>query len=204
MPKSTFYNLSEDKKQKIEEAIKEEFSKHSANKVSISNIIEKAGIPRGSFYQYFEDKDDALKYIINKFIEVENKEIEELLIKNEGDIFQTSVDIFEYILGKNSDKKERILCKNIIEELKNENTNMFEKFKAKDKFKIRKENLINVENIRLESEEDLKYILKILTTVKRTEIINVMREKKTKEEAKKDLLKQIEILKRGMEKNNLT
>ena len=204
MPKSTFYNLSEDKKQKIEEAIKEEFSKHSANKVSISNIIEKAGIPRGSFYQYFEDKDDALKYIINKFIEVENKEIEELLIKNEGDIFQTSVDIFEYILGKNSDKKERILCKNIIEELKNENTNMFEKFKAKDKFKIRKENLINVENIRLESEEDLKYILKILSIVIRTEIINVMREKKTKEEAKKDLLKQIEILKRGMEKNNLT
>ena len=204
MPKSTFYNLSEDKKQKIEEAIKEEFSKHSANKVSISNIIEKAGIPRGSFYQYFEDKDDALKYIINKFIEVENKEIEELLIKNEGDIFQTSVDIFEYILGKNSDKKERILCKNIIEELKNENTNMFEKFKAKDKFKIRKENLINVENMRLESEEDLKYILKILSTVIRTEIINVMREKKTKEEAKKDLLKQIEILKRGMEKNNLT
>ena len=204
MPKSTFYNLSEDKKQKIEEAIKEEFSKHSANKVSISNIIEKAGIPRGSFYQYFEDKDDALKYIINKFIEVENKEIEELLIKNEGDIFQTSVDIFEYILGKNSDKKERILCKNIIEELKNENTNMFEKFKAKNKFKIRKENLINVENIRLESEEDLKYILKILSTVIRTEIINVMREKKTKEEAKKDLLKQIEILKRGMEKNNLT
>ena len=200
MPKSTFYNLSEDKKQKIQEAIKEEFSKHSANKVSISNIIEKAGIPRGSFYQYFEDKDDALKYIINKFIEVENKEIEELLIKNEGDIFQTSVDIFEYILGKNSDKKERILCKNIIEELKNENTNMFEKFKAKDKFKIRKENLINVENIRLESEEDLKYILKILSTVIRTEIINVMREKKTKEEAKKDLLKQIEILKRGMEK----
>ena len=200
MHKSTFYNLSEDKKQKIEEAIKEEFSKHSANKVSISNIIEKAGIPRGSFYQYFEDKDDALKYIINKFIEVENKEIEELLIKNEGDIFQTSVDIFEYILGKNSDKKERILCKNIIEELKNENTNMFEKFKAKDKFKIRKENLINIENIRLESEEDLKYILKILSTVIRTEIINVMREKKTKEEAKKDLLKQIEILKRGMEK----
>ena len=81
---------------------------------------------------------------------------------------------------------------------------MFEKFKAKDKFKIRKENLINVENIRLESEEDLKYILKILSTVIRTEIINVMREKKTKEEAKKDLLKQIEILKRGMEKNNLT
>ena len=200
MHKSTFYNLSEEKKKKIEEAIKEEFSKHSANKVSISNIIEKAGIPRGSFYQYFEDKDDALKYIINKFIEVENKEIEELLIKNEGDIFQTSVDIFEYILGKNSDKKERILCKNIIEELKNENTNMFEKFKAKDKFKIRKENLINIENIRLESEEDLKYILKILSTVIRTEIINVMREKKTKEEAKKDLLKQIEILKRGMEK----
>ena len=200
MPKSTFYNLSEDKKQKIEKAIKEEFSKHSASKVSISNIIEKAGIPRGSFYQYFEDKDDALKYIINKFIEVENEEIRKLLIKNEGNIFQTSLDIYEYILEKNSAQKERNLCKNIIEELKNENTNMFEKFNAKDKFKIREENLINIENIRLENEDDLKYILKILSTVIRTEIINVMREKKTKGEARKDLLKQIEILKRGMEK----
>lgn len=204
MPKETFFGIDKEKQNRIIQAAIKVFSSHNYNDSSINEVIKLAKIPRGSFYQYFEDKDDALKYIINKFIEVENKEIEELLIKNEGDIFQTSVDIFEYILGKNSDKKERILCKNIIEELKNENTNMFEKFKAKDKFKIRKENLINVENIRLESEEDLKYILKILSTVIRTEIINVMREKKTKEEAKKDLLKQIEILKRGMEKNNLT
>lgn len=200
MPKTTFYNLSEDKKQKIEKAIKTEFTKHPATKVSISNIIEEAGIPRGSFYQYFEDKEDALKYIIEKFIETEHKEIKELLVKNDGDIFTTSIDIFEYIVQKNSDIEKRKLCTNIIEELKNENTNMFENFKPRDKLKIHQENLINVEDIILEDKEDLKYILKILSIVIRNEIISVMREKKTIEKARTDLLRQIEILKRGMKK----
>ncbi|MFN2364237.1 MAG: TetR/AcrR family transcriptional regulator, partial [Halarsenatibacteraceae bacterium] len=36
----------------------------SFNDSSISNIIEKAEIPRGSFYQYFNDLKDFYKYII--------------------------------------------------------------------------------------------------------------------------------------------
>ena len=35
-------------------------------KALISNIIRDAGIPRGSFYQYFEDIDDAYYYVINE------------------------------------------------------------------------------------------------------------------------------------------
>lgn len=32
---------------------------------SIKNIVEEAEIARGSFYQYFESKEDLLKYILN-------------------------------------------------------------------------------------------------------------------------------------------
>ena len=53
MPKSTFYNLSKEKREKIEAAIKNEFGRNSFSKASISNIIQEANIPRGSFYQYF-------------------------------------------------------------------------------------------------------------------------------------------------------
>lgn len=56
MPKSTFYNLNNDKKEKIKKAIRNEFSKNSFSKASISNIIEEAKIPRGSFYQYLKIK----------------------------------------------------------------------------------------------------------------------------------------------------
>ena len=53
MPKQTFFNLKEDKKEKIEKALIKEFSRNSFEKASISNIILEANIPRGSFYQYF-------------------------------------------------------------------------------------------------------------------------------------------------------
>ena len=68
MPKETFYNLNEEKKEKIEKAIINEFSRNSFEKASISNIIEEAKIPRGSFYQYFDDKEDAVKYIIEMLV----------------------------------------------------------------------------------------------------------------------------------------
>ena len=66
MPKSTFFNLSPEKREKIEKAIENEFGRTTFEKASISNIIENAKIPRGSFYQYFEDKEDAIKYIVQK------------------------------------------------------------------------------------------------------------------------------------------
>lgn len=64
MPKATFFNLSEDKQERIMAAAVEEFSKYDYNEVTVSKIVKEAGIPKGSFYQYFEDKFDLFKYII--------------------------------------------------------------------------------------------------------------------------------------------
>ncbi len=63
MPKETFYNLSEDKKQRIVDAAIQKVGEKGYDKTSISAIIKVAGIPRGSFYQYFEDKLDLFMYI---------------------------------------------------------------------------------------------------------------------------------------------
>ena len=65
MPKDTFLNLSEDKKSKIINAAKKEFARVPIEEASIKNIVEEAEIARGSFYQYFESKEDLLKYILN-------------------------------------------------------------------------------------------------------------------------------------------
>ena len=121
MPKITFFNLNDEKKQKIEKAIKNEFSREGFEKASISNIIEEAKIPRGSFYQYFEDKEDAVKYIIDKYAKKEKEMMQNFTIKNNGNIFDMSIDIFEYIVKKVEDKKEWILYKSILSELKKNN-----------------------------------------------------------------------------------
>ncbi|MFE8701423.1 TetR/AcrR family transcriptional regulator [Cytobacillus sp. FJAT-54145] len=64
MPFQTFINLPEDKKNQIIDAAIEEFYKMGFEKTSIAKVIERAGIPRGSFYQYFDGKTDLYKYII--------------------------------------------------------------------------------------------------------------------------------------------
>ncbi len=65
MPTETFLKLSEDKKNKIIESAKKEFSRVPIEEVSIKNIVEDAEIARGSFYQYFESKQDVLLYLID-------------------------------------------------------------------------------------------------------------------------------------------
>lgn len=66
MPKQTFFNLPEDKRERIVTASIEEFAEHYYHKASISRIVKNAGIAKGSFYQYFEDKKDLFKFIIEK------------------------------------------------------------------------------------------------------------------------------------------
>lgn len=66
MPKQTFFNLSDSKKQRIIEAAVEEFGEHPYLKTSINRIIKKADISKGSFYQYFNNKKDLYKYIIDQ------------------------------------------------------------------------------------------------------------------------------------------
>ena len=66
MPKETFLKLPEEKKQKIIKAAKKEFERVPIEEVSIKNIVENAEIARGSFYQYFESKEDLLRIYIKQ------------------------------------------------------------------------------------------------------------------------------------------
>jgi TetR/AcrR family transcriptional regulator len=64
MPKPTFLNLPEDKRERIVELAIEEFSDKPYAQASISNIVAQAGIAKGSFYQYFEDKLDLYRWLL--------------------------------------------------------------------------------------------------------------------------------------------
>lgn len=68
MPTSTFYHLPEQKRQKLIDAIRQEILRVPYEKISINKIIQNAGIPRGSFYQYFVDKNDMFQMILGDFI----------------------------------------------------------------------------------------------------------------------------------------
>ncbi len=68
MPKDTFFNLPPEKREKIEAAAISEFVAYSFDNSSINRIVKGGGIPKGSFYQYFEDKKDLYKHIMSLII----------------------------------------------------------------------------------------------------------------------------------------
>lgn len=64
MPFPTFFNLPEEKRQKILDYAMEEFAQNDYDSASISKIVSNAGIAKGSLYQYFADKGDLYRYLI--------------------------------------------------------------------------------------------------------------------------------------------
>ncbi len=69
MPKETFFNLPSEKRQKIIDLAIEEFAENDYKNASISHIVARAGIAKGSFYQYFADKQDLYLYLIQLSME---------------------------------------------------------------------------------------------------------------------------------------
>lgn len=198
MPKSTFFNLSSEKREKIEKAIENEFGRTTFEKASISNIIENAKIPRGSFYQYFEDKEDAIKYIVKKYMKKEKEKIRNILIEVDGNIFDATIEIFEYMIESVKEKDKFNLYRNILEELKKNNINIFQEEKQQRNI----EEIINMKILNIKNKEDIRYMLKIVSAMARTISIEVITGKISKEKGKENLIKELEILKRGMLKEN--
>jgi TetR/AcrR family transcriptional regulator len=64
MPTETFYNLPEEKRKLVLDLAIEEFAERNYNEASISRIVARAGIAKGSLYQYFADKRDLYLYLV--------------------------------------------------------------------------------------------------------------------------------------------
>jgi AcrR family transcriptional regulator len=71
MPKQTFFNLPEDKREMILNAAVEEFAEYGLENASTNRIVKNSGIAKGSFYQYFEDKQDVFLYMLDVIEQME-------------------------------------------------------------------------------------------------------------------------------------
>ena len=100
MPSDTFFHLPAEKREKFLAAAREEFACAPYEDVSINRIIRAAEIPRGSFYMYFQDKEDLFRYLIKGYMDQLLMLLEELLLQNGGDIFRALLDLYDYIQTK--------------------------------------------------------------------------------------------------------
>ena len=95
MPSSTFFRLPQEKKDRLLDAAWEEFTRTRFSTASINKIILKARIPRGSFYQYFADKEDLFQYLLEGNQEHFVSLLGGLLEEKEGDLFAVPMAVFD-------------------------------------------------------------------------------------------------------------
>lgn len=106
MPTERFYRLSEAKQRAIYEAARKEFARVPYEKASINQIVKNADISRGSFYTYFEDKEDAMKYVMEENYTQMRSVCEDALEKNGGEYLGMLKTLFEYFVEKMQSTKE--------------------------------------------------------------------------------------------------
>jgi len=90
MPKQTFLNLPDEKRNIIIDAAVNEFAEYGLENASTNRIVANSGISKGSFYQYFEDKQDVFMYLLTV---LENEKMEYFSGKHPP---STNMDTFQY------------------------------------------------------------------------------------------------------------
>lgn len=97
MPSATFFHLPEEKRQRLMAAARGEFARVPYEDASINRIIREAGIPRGSFYMYFTDKEELFRYLMESYGELLIQRMGESLERREGDLFAAALDLFDHV-----------------------------------------------------------------------------------------------------------
>ena len=88
MPTETFFNLPDEKRQPVLDAAIGEFTTHPFSQASVNRIVERAGISKGSFYQYFINKEDLFVHLVNVISEQKMGVLEKTIHEEEAnDLF---------------------------------------------------------------------------------------------------------------------
>lgn len=69
MPSPTYHKLDVKKQERFYSVALDEFSTHGYHQASITKIVSKLGIAKGSVYQYFDDKYDLYRYLLTSSVE---------------------------------------------------------------------------------------------------------------------------------------
>ncbi len=200
MIKKTFYNLPEEKRQRIISTVMNEFSSSATEKVSINRIIKAANISRGSFYQYFDDKVDLVEVLVKTFADISVEGGRKALEYSNGDIFYTYEKLFDIIADFGRDKKQKMILKNLMKNLRANDDliseyliNRFEGLAPFREFS----NRFNRDNLKYKSDEDVQCLSQILTQVLKNAIFDVFVAGMDCDKVRKNYLRKLEIIKSG-------
>ncbi|MBM6614435.1 TetR family transcriptional regulator [Desemzia sp. RIT804] len=206
MPTKTFFNLSDAKRERLIDVATKEFSEKSLNEASINAIIKSASISRGSFYQYFENKEDLYFYIV-KTIKSDSEELfKQELKKADGDIFVGFRNYFPHLLINMMEEPNANFYKQLFlhmdyratkevapEELSSHEEGSIETKKSVFSF-------VNRTQLQVDSVQELNKLMRLITSIMMHEIIEGFARDYSQEKIKANFYQKLNWLEFGAKK----
>ena len=182
-------NLPDEKKEKIIKALKKEFSRASLKDSLVSNIIKDAQIPRGSFYQYFDDIEDSFYFIVDEYSKKIKKFLLDSITKNKGDIISSYRDLYIYILDMIEDESNKKYFEKIFLNMNYKTQSMFTpNFNDGLNIVI---NHVDIKQLNINSKFAIGYVIDIIESTMMNNIIKSYKRNLSKE-------KNIEVFEREL------
>ncbi len=202
MPSETFFRLPQSKQERIVEAIKNEISQSAFDSFSIGPIIRQCGISRGSFYQYFQNKEDIYLYLISDYQSHILEHGRESIRKNGGNFFATFDDTFRFAVRMLCYKDSKAFRHNLFC-----NTRLYEMLWRRDKFfkedreKLERLNeVINTDLLRVDSIEELGVLMDICLVTAMKDAAGIFMADDSEQTVLSHFLPKLELLKKKYQK----
>lgn len=192
MPTQTFLNLPKERQNKILESAKLEFSNHLYEDASINRIIKNIDMCRGTFYLYFNNKEDLYFYMIELLKEKMKKTIKKISKENNKDVKKIFISIFDHVI------KNRNLINNIFI---NFNTNHVEKIMPPEIINKEILNLFDFSKYNV-NEDDLFIVIHILNTML-VQSIGIALKNNDINKIRNMYIKEIDLILKGIERGNV-
>ena len=96
MPTQHFLKLRIDRKNAIIKALTRQFATREYGDISVKELADEASISRGSFYLYFNDKEDAFLTSVKAYTDRLEQDLLNIFIKSKS-IKETIMQVFDYL-----------------------------------------------------------------------------------------------------------
>lgn len=202
MPTQTFFNLPEEKQHRLTRAARDEFSRVPFDKASINQIVQAAGVSRGSFYQYFESKEDVLRYILSGFRQKALAQARQSLADSGGDLFAMFHHVFDYTINLAASEINLDFCRNLFADqgLVNRVFSRGVPGCKLDALAVMARDispLVDMEHLAADTEDDLAQMLGVLWLVTGNALARAFLEPTRRETVRAQFLRRMELVKDG-------
>lgn len=199
MPTTTFYNLPAPKRARLTAAIVDEFARMPFEQVSINQIVQNAGISRGSFYQYFSDKRDMLLYVLDDYRQQMTRHVLCSLQDGDGDLFVLFAGMLDFCIQFGTDPKTYGFCKNLFADAKLGCGFVL----APPEEHLPQEILealadgVNWQTLRVRTRDDIYEMIEIMALLTKDAMTHIFRDIDRCEEIRRQYLHRLELVRRG-------